>query len=123
MPQNLWKKLLETKKNQWVILLLVGVLLVVIAIPTTSGSNNDIVHTETGRTTTEMEERLEYILSQMQGIGDVHVMITYREDAQAEGVVVVAKGGGNAVVVQQITETVRALFDLDAHKIRVIESK
>lgn len=95
----------------------------VIAIPTTSGRADDMVHTETERTTTEMEERLEYILSQMQGIGNVHVMITYREDAQAEGVVVVAKGGGNAVAVQQITETVRALFDLDAHKIRVIESK
>lgn len=117
MPQNLWKKLLETKKNQWVILLLVGVLLVVIAIPTTSGEQRK------EKTVTETEERLEYILGQMQGVGEVHTMITYGEDAQAEGVVVVAEGGGNGVVIQKITETVRALFDLDSHKIKVIESK
>lgn len=126
MPQNIWKKLSENKKNQWLILLLIGILLVVIAIPTKSGTNMDTslrMTNEGDANATEMEKRLESILSRMQGIGEVHVMITYQEESQVEGVVVVAEGGGNGVIVQKITEVVRALFDVDSHKIKVIESK
>lgn len=126
MPQNIWKKLLENKKNQWLILLLVGILLVVIAIPTKPNTEQDTnweIGDENDVSATEMEKRLKSILSQMQGIGEVHVMITYQEETQVEGVVVVAEGGENGVVVQKITEVVQALFDVDAHKIKVIDSK
>lgn len=126
MPQNIWKKLLENKKNQWLILLLVGILLVVIALPTSSSTEADTSLGDTDETdvnATEMEKRLENILGQMQGVGEVHVMITYQDETQIEGVVVVAQNGGNAVIVQKITEVIRALFDVDAHKIKVIASK
>lgn len=126
MPQNIWNKLLGNKKNQWLILLLVGILLVVIAIPTKSDTEKDtgfrLTENEDANAT-EMEKRLESILSQMQGIGEVHVMITYRQENQVEGVVVVAEGGEQGVIVQKITEVVRALFDVDSHKIKVIDSK
>lgn len=126
MPQNIWNKLLGNKKNQWLILLLVGILLVVIAIPTKSDTEKDTGFQMTENedaNATEMEKRLEGILSQMQGIGEVHVMITYRQENQVEGVVVVAEGGEQGVIVQKITEVVRALFDVDSHKIKVIDSK
>ena len=38
-----------------------------------------------------------------------------------EGVLVVAEGGDNAVVKQNITEVVQALFGVDTHKIRVMK--
>ena len=126
MPQNIWNKLLGNKKNQWLILLLVGILLVVIAIPTKSDTEKDTgfrMTEDEDANATEMEKRLESILSQMQGIGEVHVMITYRQENQVEGVVVVAEGGEQGVIVQKITEVVRALFDVDSHKIKVIDSK
>ena len=123
MPQNIWNKLLENKKNQWLILLLVGILLVVIAIPTKSSSEEKSVVDSKNWSTSETEQRLENILSQMQGIGEVHVMITYRQENEVEGVVVVAEGGEHVVTVQKITEVVRALFDVDSHKIKVIDSK
>ena len=123
MPQNIWNKLLENKKNQWLILLLVGILLVVIAIPTKSSSEEKSVVDSKNWSTSETEQRLENILSQMQGIGEVHAMITYKQDNQVEGVVVVAEGGEQGVTVQKITEVVRALFDVDSHKIKVIDSK
>lgn len=123
MPQNIWNKLLGNKKNQWLILLLVGILLVVIAIPTKSGTEEKGVVDSKEWSTSEMEQRLENILSQMQGIGEVHAMITYKQDNQVEGVVVVAEGGEQGVIVQKITEVVRALFDVDSHKIKVIDSK
>ena len=121
MPQNIWNKLLENKKNQWLILLLVGILLVVIAIPTKSGTEEKSVGDLKEWSTSETEQRLENILSQMQGIGEVHVMITYRQENEVEGVVVVAEGGEQGVTVQKITEVVRALFDVDSHKIKVIK--
>lgn len=126
MPQNIWKKLLENKKNQWLVLLLVGILLVVIAIPTKSNTEQETswgISDENDANATEMEKRLESILGQMQGIGEVHVMITYQQETQVEGIVVVAEGGDNGVTIQKITEVVQALFDVDAHKIKVIDSK
>ena len=72
---------------------------------------------------TDMEKRLQGLLQQMQGVGVVHTMITYRDDKQVEGIVIIADGGGDAVVVRNITEVVRALFDVDSHKIKVIEKK
>lgn len=38
-----------------------------------------------------------------------------------EGVVVIATGGDNPVTVQNITEAVQALFDIDTHKIKVMK--
>lgn len=38
-----------------------------------------------------------------------------------EGVMIVAQGGNQPVVVQNITEAVQALFDIDTHKIKVMK--
>ena len=40
---------------------------------------------------------------------------------EIEGVVVIADGGDNAVVVQNITEAVQALFGVEAHKIKIMK--
>ncbi len=111
------------KKNTWMILLLIGILLVVIAIPTKTKSENSTlsIYNEPESDETDMEKRLENLLQQMQGVGEVHAMITYRDDEQVEGIVIIADGGGDAVVVRNITDVVRALFDVDSHKIKVIE--
>ena len=101
-------------KNHLVLFLLVGILLIVIAIPTDSGE----IQTAAG---TSLENRLEKVLGQMSGVGEVSVMITYREDENVEGVAIVAEGGDNAVVVRNITEVVQALFNVDSHKIKVIK--
>ncbi len=114
---------MEINKKTWMILLLVGVLLVVIAIPTKTESKKstlDIYNDDT-QNETDMENRLENLLRQMQGVGEVHTMITYRDDKQVEGIVIIAEGGKDAVIVRNITEVVRALFDVDSHKIKVIE--
>ena len=113
------------KKNTWMILLLVGVLLVVIAIPTKTEPRNSSlsVYDETGQEATDMEKRLQNLLQKMQGVGEVYTMITYQNDKQVEGIVIIADGGGDAVVVRNITDVVRALFDVDSHKIKVIGKK
>ena len=40
---------------------------------------------------------------------------------KVEGVVVIADGGDNAVVVKNITESVQALFGIESHKIRIVK--
>ena len=105
---------MKVNKNHLVLFLLVGILLIVIAIPTDTRD----IQTATG---TSMESRLEKVLGQMSGVGNVSVMITYQEDEMVQGVAVVAEGGDNAVVVRNITEVVQALFDVDSHKIKVIK--
>lgn len=105
---------MKINKNHLVLFLLVGILLIVIAIPTDSRE----IQTVSG---TSLENRLEKVLGQMSGVGDVSVMITYQEDEKVQGVAIVAEGGDNSVVVRNITEVVQALFDLDSHKIKVIK--
>ena len=121
MEINILKSL--PKKNTWMILLLVGILLVVIAIPTKTETkgNTMSVYDKSEQEATDVEKRLGNLLGQMQGVGEVHTMITYREDGQVEGIVIIADGAKDAVIVQNITEVVRALFDVDSHKIKVIE--
>lgn len=38
-----------------------------------------------------------------------------------EGVVVIAEGGDEPIIIQNITEAVQALFDVDTHKIKVMK--
>ena len=45
------------------------------------------------------------------------------ETIQVTGVLISAEGGGNPVVVQNIQEAVMALFQVDAHRIRIMKMK
>ena len=184
-------KLKKPKKEQLVVLLLFGVLLVVIALPTTTGTmgadkkDADIsgtqgaAGTDTATLTYEeqLEKRLSAILSQVAGAGRVEVMVTlesrgerivekdtpesrksveetdssggsrttdeqdwgeetvYYEDGSGgkspyvvkelepniEGILVLAEGGGSAVVKQELLEAVQALFPIAAHKVKIMK--
>ena len=104
---------MKWNKNHLLIGLLVGILLLIIAIPTgemkTKNDHN-----------TDLEQRLVSILEGMEGVGKVKVMITFTNDETVEGVAIVAEGGGNSVVVCNITEVVEALFSVETHKMKVI---
>ena len=195
-----WKKFSfkNLKKDQLLILLLAGILLMVIAVPagktkentsSTSGGNTGKMGSGTSTGPDEeayityQEDRLSRTLSQIEGAGEVKVMITLKssaekvldkdtesgqetvteEDSQGgtrqsskaskkestvygndgesssrgngspyvstelspeiEGVVVVADGGGNAVVKENISSAVQALFDIEPHKIRIMKKQ
>lgn len=173
-----WSKL-KGKKEQWLILFLVGILLLVIAIPTsekktstTSERTTDTSSTSDSDYVSKLERQLEEVLQNVQGVGEVSVMITIssssekivekdeetsvqtssdggtesststdrRESSvysgssgeespyvvkeispQIAGVLVVAEGGDNAVVIESITEAVQALFGIETHKIKVMK--
>lgn len=179
------------KKNQLIIILLIGILLLVIVIPVENPQEKSARKTEGQETLSasageaqaagEYEEYLERktakLLQEVEGAGEVTVMVTLRsggqkiiekdqsstsqtteeEDSEGgtrsmkdqssdktsiyeqysdgssspyvskelspeiEGVVVIAEGGDDAVVVKNITEAVQALFGVEAHKIKIMK--
>lgn len=187
--QKRWRKL---KKTDWAVIALTGVLLMILAIPTgdkKQGGEPVLTKENTEETVTEktktvqkddyisdLENKLEKVLSQMEGVGKVAVMITvsdngtcvvekdttkntstteekdssggnrtvteqemgestvYIERGQEktpyiqketlptiEGIVVVAEGGGNGKTISDISETIQALFPVEAHRIKVVK--
>lgn len=47
--------------------------------------------------------------------------VTKEKTPVVGGIIVIADGGDNGVVVQNITEAIQALFDVDTHKIKVMK--
>lgn len=149
------------KKENLGVLLLVGLLLLVIALPTRQENENTITEENTQETDqslqeqdwqTKMEERLVEVLEQVQGVGKAEVFLTcegtqekvvekdetetvYERDSrgnqtpyvsaeiypQVTGILVVAQGGDDPVVIQNIQEAVQVLFQVEAHKIKVMK--
>ena len=86
----------KVKKDQLLIVFLVGILLLVISIPAgtkkdsntgtkktlANSSKSSVGTTKQSEYTAYMEERLERILSQIDGAGQVQVMITWKSDGE-----------------------------------------
>lgn len=91
------KKWKQWKKDQWLIVFLAGILLLVIAIPTGSNKNeenkqNEGIFSETIQQSEQatdisyedqLETRLEEILRTMEGVGQVQVMITLKDSGES----------------------------------------
>lgn len=124
---------LKEKKNKYIIWILLGVLVLVMAIPTGNTTEKSNVDSNTN-VQGDLEERLKNVLSSMEGVGEVEVMITTQEKenslfetenvgGEVLGVVVVAQGAGTATVDKKILEAVEALFGIEAHKISIVKMK
>lgn len=116
-------KLKNWKWNDFLIVILIGVLLLIIAMPSsdkksTSLVSNDLfINDNSNECATNEEERLKNILCQIEGVGKADVMIAPNND----GVVIVTEGAGNPVVEENIYEAVLALFDIEMHKIKIVK--
>ena len=86
------------------------------------------------RSLTALEEKLEDLLSKVEGVGEVRVVLMTGENPDSQsfyssgketvtGVLIAAQGADNSVVSRNIVEAVMALFQVDAHKIRVMKMK
>lgn len=82
----------------------------------------------------ELEAKLESLLSDTEGVGEVHVMLMtgkkentqgfYNSDeTEVTGVLITAQGADNPVTVQNIQQAVMALFQVEAHKIKIMKMK
>lgn len=183
------KKWKNWDKSQWTIVILTGILLMILAIPVNSHDSSKKEENQKQEVTDveqksgeqedyaeTLERKLEDVLSQIEGAGRVHVMITledtgesvvekdserkvmdttetdsaggtrrqqeedknettvYKEDDDGKepfigkektpkiaGILVVAQGGENTAVKQNISEAVMALFQIDVNRIKVVK--
>jgi stage III sporulation protein AG len=131
-----WKEKWKDK-NTWIVLGLLGILLLVIALPTEQKEQTEAATASTADAllASEMELHLQETLEAMEGVGHVRVMLTWKEEAsddgdfyvskdgesQVQGILVVAQGGGDSLVRQNILQSLQALFPLEAHKITIVK--
>lgn len=128
-------------RQKWIVCILFGVLLLVIAIPvepkTGASSKKKVETSEADEALDEyesqMEKRLEHLLEQMDGVGKVDVMIysgasddeehyiTQQKTPEVRGICVVAEGAGDSETRVKIYNAIQALFSIDAHKISIVE--
>lgn len=143
-------RLLSMNLSQWSVLFLTGLLLLLLSLPTsdkkTEGeedagfSKSDFFQIEGDaeekqsqeRSKTELEERLEQVLAQVFGVGKVDALVMTEEkrmdsfsnvSPQVTGVLVVAEGADNPVIVQNIKDACESLFQLEPHKIKIMKMK
>lgn len=185
--QDFMQKIKEKKlkRSDWLILVLAGILILIIALPTDTKEKKQAEEAKENiskenntmeASKDEIERKLEDILEKIDGAGDVKVMITYQdsgtqvvekdkntsensleesdstggvrstkeqqlqestvyEDADAgntpfvskellpkvEGILIVTSGGDNQKVKQNISEAVLALFQVEAHRIKIVK--
>lgn len=67
------------------------------------------------------ETELCSILSDIDGAGNVDVMLQYGEKDQVSGVIVTAEGAGNPVVKNNLIKAVMAVFDISSANVEVFE--
>lgn len=123
---GLFKKI---KKEHLVLCFLFGILLLVAALPTSDSKSVLKENTTVSTNADALERQLEEALSGIEGIGEVQVTIVLEplvdsySNPEITGVLVVCSTGDDPISVQKIQESVMTLFQLEAHKIKVMKMK
>lgn len=68
-----------------------------------------------------IEAELCTILSDIEGVGEVDVMLQYDDSEQITGAIVTAEGAGDPIVKNDIVNAVMALFNISATCVEVFE--
>lgn len=68
-----------------------------------------------------VEAELCYILSDIDGVGEVDVMLQYDDDEQVTGAIVTAQGAEDPVIKNKVISAVMALFNISATSVEVFE--
>lgn len=73
--------------------------------------------------TSSLNSETEKILSEIDGVGEVSVMMSLSpgKEGNITSVLVVADGGGNTAVREKIVRAIKVAVGVDAHKIEVFE--
>lgn len=98
------------------VIALVGILIYFIASDiNTSGTNTKYEYSGGN----ELSMQVAKVLSNIDGVGNCDVLITYDDDNEICGVVVVADGGDNINVKVRIVDAVCTLVEVDGNKIKI----
>ncbi|MDO4745031.1 MAG: hypothetical protein Q4B18_00590 [Bacillota bacterium] len=98
-------------------LIIIGVLLLSFDVFTTSKDGRRQIVDEDGG----VEAELCLILSDIDGVGDVDVMLQYDNNEEITGAIVTASGAGDPVIKNNVINAVMALFNISAASVEVFE--
>lgn len=101
------------------LIIIVAVMLLSLDVFTQNRDGRRQIVDEDGGTETELCT----ILSDIDGVGQVDVMLQYDEDEKITGAIVTAEGAGNPVVKNNLINAVRAVFNIPSSSVEVFEKK
>ncbi len=118
--EKLFRKLKEIGLGRVAVLFLSGMALLLLTFSEGDNERRTVLPTVTPgpeeNTPEYYEEKLQEILSQVLGVGEVQVMLA----PDMSGIVVLAEGANDGEVVLEITNAAYVLFEIPAHKVRVL---
>ena len=115
MPKALWERL---RAARGVEVLAAVALLALLALILSGGGGGKPASEKT-----ELEARLERILSLVDGAGDVRAMVTQDGEGSVTGAVIVAGGEANVRTLLDLQSAVTTLLEIDASRVEIIFSK
>ena len=144
MNSILGKWIKKRNKSDFVVLILLGVMVMIVAMPTGAKQSQKETQTQEQKEQQlqtedsykeQLQQQLKELLEHMDGVGNKkeETTVVYdtgdtrqpyvicRQMPKIEGVVVVAQGGGNAKTVTEISNAVMSLFPVEAHKVVVVK--
>lgn len=101
------------------IIIIIAVLILSFDVFTTSKDGRRQIVDQDGGT----ESQLCMILSDIDGVGDVDVMLQYDKDDQITGAIVTAEGAGDPVVKNDLINAVMAVFNISSASVEVFEKR
>ncbi len=116
----------KTKRDKIFIVILAGVLMMVIAMPTKSSSTQtvttgSIYSDSSGDYDQTLGKELEEMLGNIEGVGEVKVLLKTSDEREVTGVMVVCEGGDDKNLVAYITDAINGLLGVPVHKIKVMK--
>jgi hypothetical protein len=101
------------------VMVVISLALLVFEVMTNDKDGRQQIVDEDGGT----EASLTMILSDIKGVGEVDVMITYGDEDTVTGVIVTAKGAGSSIVKNNLTNAVAAVFNIPVSNVMVFEKE
>ena len=116
----------KTKRDKIFIVILAGVLMMVIAMPTKSSSSKavtsgSIYSDSSGDYDQTLGKELEEMLGNIEGVGTVKVLLKTSDEREVTGVMVVCEGGDDKNLVAYITDAINGRLGVPVHKIKVMK--
>ena len=123
-------KIFRDKKSNTLIYIILAVGIVMLVSASSLNKNSfDSEQSPPPADNSGVKMQLERILSDIDGVGEVSVMIstenpsTEQKEESVQSVLVVAEGGKNSEVKEKIIRAVKAALGVETHKIEVFERK
>lgn len=116
----------KTRKDKIFIVILAGILMMVIAMPTKSSSaksytTGPVISTGSEDYEKNLGEELQQMLENTDGVGKVKVLVKTNDAKEVTGVLVVCEGGDDKNLVAYITDAINGLLGVPVHKIKVMK--